>query len=78
VCQNLNCEDIRPNQIHYHQGDLKTRIRDWVKTNTLDRAREIKEEQLINMIAITSIEEEEYMVLFLKDTKDESKPIKEP
>jgi hypothetical protein len=30
------------------------------------------------MTAVTSMEEEEYVVLSLKDTKDESKPIEEP
>jgi hypothetical protein len=39
--------------------------------------REIKEEQLISIIIITSKKEEEYIVLFLKDMKDEFKPIKE-
>jgi hypothetical protein len=78
VCQNPNCKDIRPNQIHCHQGDLETGTGDWVEANTLDRAREIEKEQSINMTAVTSIKEKEYVVLSLKDTKDESKPIEEP
>jgi hypothetical protein len=42
--------------------------------NTLDRAREIKKEQLINVIKVITKDEEEYMVLSLKDEKDELKP----
>jgi hypothetical protein len=42
--------------------------------NTLDRVREIKEEQSISMIKVTTRDEEEYMTLSLKDEKDELKP----
>jgi hypothetical protein len=71
----LNYKDIRLNQIHCHQGDLKTGTRDWVEANTLDRAREIKEEQLINIIKVTIKKEEGYMVLSLGDKKNKPKPI---
>jgi hypothetical protein len=35
---------------------------------------EIKEEQSISIIKITIRDKEEYMILFLKDKKNESKP----
>jgi hypothetical protein len=43
--------------------------------NTLNRAREIKEEQLISMIKITIRDKKKYVVLFLEDKKNEYKPI---
>jgi hypothetical protein len=43
--------------------------------NTLNRAWEIKEEQLINIIKVTTREEEKYIILSLNDKKNESKPI---
>jgi hypothetical protein len=39
--------------------------------------REIEEEQSISMTTIISIKKEEYMILFLKEKKDEPKPINE-
>jgi hypothetical protein len=38
---------------------------------------EIKKEQSISIIKVIFKKKEEYMILFLKNIKDESKPIKE-
>jgi hypothetical protein len=42
--------------------------------NILNKAWEIKEEQSISVIKVTTRDEEEYVVLSLKDEKNELKP----